>query len=193
MEGKVIAVVVIAGLLGLVAVVLGFVGEATKIKADEVVYSREDGYCYYPKTPAMALGIVAAILLLIQQIVISVGAGCFCCSRHPCPSGCGGICSIVCFVFSWLSCIGAFMVLISAAAVNNMNYMVKNYSTKSNPCPVAKPGYYAGAAVYCLFSVTLSFISYFVLMCSRNKGARGLSNDHGIAFGQPQLPKHQQV
>ncbi|XP_074294183.1 uncharacterized protein LOC141621987 [Silene latifolia] len=191
MEGKVIAVVVVAGLLGLVAIVLSFVGEATRIKADQVVYSTEDGYCYYPETPAMALGIVAAILLLMQQIVISVGAGCFCCSRHPCPSDCPGICSIICFVFSWLKCIGAFSMLISAALLNNMNYLVKNYSTESNLCPVPKPGYFAGAGVICFFSVALSFISYFLLMCSRNKGARQLSNDRGVAMGQPQLPKEQ--
>ncbi|XP_074290996.1 uncharacterized protein LOC141617733 [Silene latifolia] len=189
MEGRVIAVVVAAGVFGFIAIVLGFVGEAKRIKTDEVTYSADNGYCYYPITSAPALGIASAILLLIYQIVISVGVGCFCCSRRPCPKECGGICSIISFVFSWLFFISAFTNLIRAAVLNNMNFLMDHYSNDDDLCPVANPGLFAVAGVLCLFTVALGFLSYFLVMCSRNKGVGQLSNDQGVAMGQPQLPK----
>ncbi|XP_057545802.1 uncharacterized protein LOC130824803 [Amaranthus tricolor] len=100
MKGKCIAVCVVAGVLGLIAIILGFTAEGTRIKDDKVMYT-EDGECIYPKSPSMALGIIGAIILLIEQILISAASGCFCCRPNPCPSSCRGIIAVVCFIFSW--------------------------------------------------------------------------------------------
>ncbi|KAL5568165.1 hypothetical protein UlMin_024740, partial [Ulmus minor] len=80
MEKKVLLV----GFLGLLSAAAGFGAETTKIKASQVefVYTTQ---CVYPRSPAKALGLVAAIALMVAKIIINASTGCFCCKRNNKP------------------------------------------------------------------------------------------------------------
>ncbi|XP_021725938.1 uncharacterized protein LOC110693124 [Chenopodium quinoa] len=178
MEGKNIAVCVIAGVLGLIAVVMGFVAEATKVKGDQVIFTQDYGACFYPTSPSVALGIVASIILLIQQILISSATGCFCCRRNPCPSTCSGITALICFIFSWLVFIGAFVMLMYASILNTTKYLEDATNTLGEGCLVPKSGYFIGAGV--LISNEKRIIP---------KGsAPNVGKESGIATAKPQMP-----
>ncbi|XP_021762181.1 uncharacterized protein LOC110726943 [Chenopodium quinoa] len=192
MEGKNIAVCVIAGVLGLIAVVMGFVAEATKVKGDQVLFT-EDGACFYPTSPSVALGIVASIILLIQQILISGASGCFCCRGNPCPSTCSGITALICFIFSWLVFIGAFVMLMYAAILNTTRYLVDTTNTLDEGCLVPKSGFFIAAGVLSIISIALGLVAYIVLISSDKKiipkgGASNVASEYGIATAKPQIP-----
>ncbi|MFS7924074.1 hypothetical protein Hanom_Chr03g00268361 [Helianthus anomalus] len=79
MKGKVVAMSAIVAVLGIISAVAGFVAEATKVKLSEVRI--EQFSCVYPSSPALGLGILAAIFALITRIVLLVLVGCCCCCR----------------------------------------------------------------------------------------------------------------
>ncbi|KAL2921518.1 hypothetical protein RDABS01_013009 [Bienertia sinuspersici] len=188
MEGKCIAVCIFAGVLGLIAAVMGFAAEGTRIKAKQVGFTAA-GTCVYPNSPSMALGIVAAIILLIEQILISGATGCFCCRGTPtsCPSTCKGITGLVCFIFSWLVFVGAFVALISAAILNNGDTLAKSY-TVDDHCPLNNSNFFIVAGVLCVVSVTLGLISYIALISNDKKTISRGGDEHGIATAKPQMP-----
>jgi hypothetical protein len=49
----------------------------------------------------MVLGSIAALALMIAQIIINASTGCMCCKRGPQPSNANWRVALVCFVFSW--------------------------------------------------------------------------------------------
>jgi hypothetical protein len=60
------------------------------------------GVCFYPQNPALALGVCAAIFLIIAQVVFAVGGGCCgCCKSRAMPSETSRIIGLVCAIVSW--------------------------------------------------------------------------------------------
>ncbi|KAG7973901.1 hypothetical protein I3843_06G019200 [Carya illinoinensis] len=76
------SILTVVGFLGMVSFAAGFAAEFTRVKASQVRITRFSG-CVYPSSPAMVLGLVAAVALLMAQIIINVSAGCGCCKRSP--------------------------------------------------------------------------------------------------------------
>jgi hypothetical protein len=61
------------------------------------------GKCLYPENPATALGVCAAVFLLLAQITVSaVGGCCGCCKSRSIPSETKRIIGVICAVMSWL-------------------------------------------------------------------------------------------
>lgn len=69
----------------------------------------QPGLCSYPRSPAYALGIIAALSLLVAHIVINVASGCICCRRNPYTSATHWTLSLVCFIMSWYSSISGVL------------------------------------------------------------------------------------
>ncbi|KAJ6360415.1 hypothetical protein OIU77_004432 [Salix suchowensis] len=57
--------------------------------------------CTYPRSPALGLGLIAAVTLTIAQVIINVATGCICCKRSQLSSNSNWTIAFVCFVVSW--------------------------------------------------------------------------------------------
>lgn len=179
-----------AVVLGTIAVALNFVAYAKRIKAEDVSRS-SDGICKYPSSPASGVGIVAALMLVAEQIVISVGTGCLCCGpSRSCPSTCAPITALVFFVLSWLTFVIAFIGLIVSAIVNNNSFLANAFPGSNNgeKCyNIHKDSrLFLGAAIWCIISIVLGLLSYFILRASTNRSNQNgnLAYEQGFAMGQ---------
>ncbi|KAG6650112.1 hypothetical protein CIPAW_06G020100 [Carya illinoinensis] len=141
MERKTLMMCSVVGFLGLLSAATGFGAEATRIKGSQV-QSPSPSECIYPHSPAMALGLTAALALMIAQIIINVSTGCICCQKSPHPSDSNWKVALVCFVFSWFAFVIAFLLLLTGAALNNQHSEVMYFGNYY--CYVVKPGVFAG-------------------------------------------------
>ncbi|BAH93172.1 Os05g0434200 [Oryza sativa Japonica Group] len=100
MDKTTIIVSAVVGSLGLLSAILGFSAEGTKITVTDILVG---GKCLYPENPATALGVCAAVFLLLAQITVSaVGGCCGCCKSRSIPSETKRIIGVICAVMSWL-------------------------------------------------------------------------------------------
>ncbi|KAG2700943.1 hypothetical protein I3843_06G019300 [Carya illinoinensis] len=189
MERKTLMMCSVVGFLGLLSAATGFGAEATRIKGSQV-QSPSPSECIYPHSPAMALGLTAALALMIAQIIINVSTGCICCQKSPHPSDSNWKVALVCFVFSWFAFVIAFLLLLTGAALNNQHSEVMYFGNYY--CYVVKPGVFAGGSLLSLASVILGIIYYLTLTSANNSnnpwGNSSVPNRGGIAMGQPQFP-----
>ncbi|URE14656.1 hypothetical protein MUK42_10540 [Musa troglodytarum] len=180
MERKVMVVSVAVGCLGLLSAALAFAAEATRTKASDV-QTTAGGECVYPKSPALALGLISALALMMAQAIINTVAGCICCKKHPHPSGTNWTVGV--------SFIIAFLLLLTGAALNDQRGQERMYF--GDYCYVVKPGVFSGGAVLSLASVALAII-YYVALSSKNAQSWGADqNQGGIAMAHPQVPPAQ--
>ncbi|XP_031255406.1 uncharacterized protein LOC116113395 [Pistacia vera] len=191
MERKVLIVCSFVGFLGLLSAATGFGAEATRIKGSDVD-TTDPSQCSYPRSPALGLGLTAAVSLMIAQITINVATGCICCRRGPHPSQSNWTIALVCFVVSWFTFVIAFLLLLTGAALNDQHGEESMYFG-SYYCYVVKPGVFAGGAVLSLASVALGILYYLTLNSVKNNNSNLWGNssgphEGGIAMGQPQFP-----
>ncbi|XP_057826314.1 protein DESIGUAL 2 [Cryptomeria japonica] len=171
----------LVGLLGLIAAILGFVAEAKHVRAGEVKMT-SSGRCLYPRSPALALGITAAVALLLAQIIVNSVVGCICClygNRYP-PSSNRTI-AVICLVVSWITFAIAFILLMAGAALNDKHNA--DIRTFGDYCYVVKSGVFAGGAVLALATVTLGIIYFITASAAKSSSECGPQN---IAMAQPQ-------
>lgn len=187
MERKVLVVCVAVGFLGLLSAALAFAAEATRTKASDV--QTTGGECAYPKSPALALGLISALALMMAQAIINTVAGCICCKKHPHPSGTNWTLGLISFIASWVSFIIAFLLLLTGAALNDQQGQERMYF--GDYCYVVKSGVFSGGAVLSLASVALGIV-YYVALSSKNTQSWGADqNQGGIAMAHPQVPPAQ--
>nr|GLL28296.1 uncharacterized protein LOC109194085 [Ipomoea trifida]GMC93096.1 Fc receptor-like protein [Ipomoea batatas]GMC98684.1 Fc receptor-like protein [Ipomoea batatas]GMD02396.1 Fc receptor-like protein [Ipomoea batatas]GMD20470.1 Fc receptor-like protein [Ipomoea batatas] len=190
MERNVLLICSVVGFLGILSAVTGFAAEATRIKGSQVEFT-SPSECVYPRSPALGLGLTAAVALMVAQIVVNVATGCICCRKGPHQSNSNWTLALVCFVVSWFTFVIAFLLLLTGAALNEQhgeeNMYFGNYY-----CYVVKPGVFAGAAVLSLASVSLGIVYYLTLISAKNTNdpwcPPAPSSQGGIAMGQPQFP-----
>ncbi|KAI3457884.1 hypothetical protein Pfo_014547 [Paulownia fortunei] len=190
MERKVIIVCCVVGLLGLLSAATGFAAEAKRIKGNQVQFP-SPSECIYPRSPALGLGLTAAITLMIAQIIINVATGCTCCRQGPHQSNSNWTLALVCFVVSWFTFVIAFLLLLTGAALNDQ-HGEEDFNFGNYYCFVVKPGVFAGAAVLSLASVILGIFYYLTLTSDKNSNDPWVASvppiQGGIAMGQPQFP-----
>lgn len=190
MERKVILVCSVVGFLGLLSAAAGFAAEATRIKGSQVQFPSSD-VCIYPRSPALGLGLTAAVALMIAQVIINVSTGCICCRRGPHQSNSHWKLALICFLVSWFTFVVAFLLLLTGAALNDQHGEDNVYSSYYN-CYVVKPGVFAGAAILSLASVILGLIYYFTLNSAKSMNntwdGSAAQIQGGIAMGQPHFP-----
>ncbi|BAS94188.1 Os05g0435100 [Oryza sativa Japonica Group] len=117
MDKTVAIVSAIVGPLGVLSAILGFSAEGTKIIISDVLLIGDE--CLYPQNPSFALGICAAIFLLMAQITVTaVGGCCGCCKSRAIPSETKRIVGIVCAVVSWIAAGVAWVLFVVGAAWN---------------------------------------------------------------------------
>lgn len=187
MKKKVVVVCIIAAALGLLSAALGFAAEGKKFKQSEV--DVRNNVCRYPASPAFALGNTGALTLLMALIIINASSGCYCCYRRH-SRRCECNVALICFVFSWITFVPAFLLLLGAAALNNQQSMDGSSMYFDDNCYVVKSGVFAGAACLSFISVALG-ITYYLSFTSGNTPPPTMAaqtQGSGIAMGHPQVP-----
>lgn len=178
------------GFLGLLSAVTSFAAEATRIKASQIQFISPN-QCTYPRSPALPLGLTAALTLMISQIIINISTGCICCRRSVRVPDSNWTVALVCFVFSWFTYVFAFLLLLTGAALNDQRGQESVYFG-TYYCYVVKPGVFAGGAVLSLASVAFGIMYYITIMKGKNGsntfGDSSYPNQGTIAMGQPQIP-----
>lgn len=144
------------------------------------------GECLYPRSPALGLGLTAAVALMMAQAIINAVAGCICCKKHLHPSGTNWTVGLISFIFSWVTFIIAFLLLLTGAALNDQRGEQSMYF--GNFCYVVKPGVFSGGAVMSLASVALGIVYYVALSSSKTLQSWDPQQNQGIAMGHPQIP-----
>ncbi|XAR52100.1 hypothetical protein NMG60_11020001 [Bertholletia excelsa] len=184
MERKIILICSVVGFLGLLSAATGFAAEATRIKGSQIEFTSASR-CVYPSSPALGLGLTAAMALMVAQVIINVSTGCICCRSTP-QSNSNWKLALVCFVVSWFTFVIAFLLLLTGAALNDKHGEESMYFGYSY-CYVLKPGVFAGAAVLSFSSVCLGIVYYLTLNSLKDRNdSRGGPHQSGIAMGQPQ-------
>lgn len=126
MRMHVVVVCSVVGTLGLVIVILGVAGEDATALAlvrtrPEFGISGVSIKCVYRETPALACGIIAALLALANQIVVTATSLCCgCCRDWDAPMDTKRIIGIVFSALSWYSCVRFSTAHITA--YNNLIY-----------------------------------------------------------------------
>ncbi|CAL9112409.1 unnamed protein product [Musa textilis] len=148
------------------------------------------GDCAYPRSPALALGLISALALMMAQAIINILAGCICCKKHPHPSGTNRTVGLISFIASWVSFIIAFLLLLTGAALNDQQGQ-ERMMYFGDYCYVVKPGVFAGGAVLSLASVALGIL-FFASLSSKNSSTLQQNQGQGVAMGggpgHPQVP-----
>ncbi|XP_052200217.1 uncharacterized protein LOC127806761 [Diospyros lotus] len=174
MERKGLVICSVVAFLGLLSAVLGFAAEAKRIRASQVQFLSSTT-CEYPSgsSPAVGLGVAAAMALLLAQIIISVMSGCICCCRRgPHQSNPNWPVALICFIVSWFTFVVAFLLLLTAAALNDQRGE-ESMDMSVYYCYVVKPGVFTGAALLALASVGLGIFYYVTLKSTKNNNAPG--------------------
>ncbi|CAM0911984.1 unnamed protein product [Alopecurus aequalis] len=182
MEKKAVVICGTASLLGLVAVILGFVGEGTKSQS----FTGFDGVnCVYRSTPALGCGIVAALFLLAAHALLTVATGCCGCCRpetRKIPSQTKRVFAVAMSVVSWILLFIALGMFFAGAMWNMAGDRKPAEAASSGvgECYVLQGGVFAAASVLSLVVVGFGITSYFLL------GASTLPPQQPeIAMGQP--------
>ncbi|XP_014493484.1 uncharacterized protein LOC106755784 [Vigna radiata var. radiata] len=186
MEKKALIVCCVVGFLGLLAAATSFAAEATRIKASQVHFVSIN-QCTYPRSPAMALGLIAALALMISQIIINVATGCVCCRRSSQIPDSNWKVALACFVLSWFTFVIGFLLLLTGAALNDQRGEESVYFGYYY-CYVVKAGVFAGGAILSLASAAFGIVYYISLTEKKNGIQYPYPNQGVIAMAQPQIP-----
>ncbi|XP_020596706.1 uncharacterized protein LOC110036570, partial [Phalaenopsis equestris] len=153
------------------------------------VVTRAHEECTYPKSPAFHLGLLSALALALAQAIINFFAGCICCRRNLSRFNTNWNVALISFAVSWFSFVIAFLLLLASAALNDKRGMEDIYFGKN--CYVLNAGVFSGGAVLSLLSISLGIIYFAALHSPKsfNPCWPRRQQNHGIALGQPQIPR----
>jgi hypothetical protein len=184
--------IIIVVVLGLGSAAFAFAAQATRVKAEDISQLlAEEGVCHHPFSPAVAFALISALTLLVAHITLNAVGGCICCARGPnglvLPHSPTRSIAILCFIFSWIAFLNAFVSLLAGAILN---------SPSENNTP---PNEYGGCNVVgslvfvtdgLLVIATIVFgVNYYVLSSYLRKTAwENTLPQHiqeGIVMGQP--------
>nr|CAB3495043.1 unnamed protein product [Digitaria exilis] len=193
MPTHVVVVCSVVGFLGLVVVILGVSGEAATSQAlvpdaTEVNFFTGSVNCVYQTTPALACGIVAALLALTAQVAvtaISFFRGC--CPTWELPKETRRIVGVALSASSWILVIIVASLFIAGAASNSDDK--KRDPSTDGDCPV-DPGsaMFAAATVLSLVATGLQIAAY-VLLATQEGSTKPQPAE--VAMGQPVQLQHQ--
>ncbi|KAL8122325.1 hypothetical protein AgCh_018894 [Apium graveolens] len=185
------AVCMAVGFLGLLATALSFAAETKRIKRSQILYT-SSSECTHPRSPALALGLMAVVALVKAQIIINVATGCLCYRRGPNQSNCSWTVALFCSVVSWFTFVTAVILLLFGAALNDETGEESKYQGHY-VCYVLGPGVFTAAAILSLATVVLGILSFVMVQSAKNRGDSWIQPapavQPGIAIGQPQFPQ----
>ncbi|KAL6642542.1 hypothetical protein ACP70R_020723 [Stipagrostis hirtigluma subsp. patula] len=196
MRMHVVIVCATVGALGFITVVLGVAGETST--AEALVGKRINDFasvkCVYRTTPALGCGVVAALLALTAQVVVTAaGICCGCCRTWEVPTVARRIVGIVLSAVSWILVIIVVVLFIVGAALNTDQ---ERQPTADDKCYVAPGnGAFAAATILSLIVTGCQIASYILLQTIATGSMTPLSQQQQqqqpseVAMAQPELKK----
>lgn len=134
------------GTLGFLSGLLSFIAEGKKLAESDITRLASDE-CVHTRSPALGLGLAAAIALLVAQIISNSLGGCICCElgvNDPSGKSTPVAVAISCLTLSWVTFSIAFLLLVAGASINDKRDASDN--NLSTGCYVLKSGVFTGAA-----------------------------------------------
>ncbi|CAD5193127.1 unnamed protein product [Musa acuminata subsp. malaccensis] len=194
MEKNNVMVCAAVGFLGLLSAALGFAAEATRITVSDV-QTTNLVVCTYPRTPALALGLLAAVALMIAQAIIKTVSGCICCTKYPNPSDTNWTLGLISFIATWF-----FLFKLISALFQASNLIIIFFSSimqgyfHNSLCTIAiiESGVFSGGAVLSLASVAFGIVYYVSSYSAKNTESWNAQQNQGIALGHPHTPPQTQ-
>ncbi|XP_017254286.2 protein VASCULATURE COMPLEXITY AND CONNECTIVITY-like [Daucus carota subsp. sativus] len=148
--------------------------------------------CKFPSSPAMPMGLTAAVALIIAQTLINITTGCLCCHSEQFRFNSRLIAAVFCSSMSWFTFSAAFLLFLIGAALNYKHGEESLYYGDYS-CYVVKRGVFAIAAVLSLVTVALGILSYIKAERAKNMfdswTPPAAPGQPGISMGQVQLPQ----
>ncbi|CAN6288560.1 unnamed protein product [Urochloa humidicola] len=186
MRTHVVVVCSVVGFLGLFIVILGVASEAATAQALVQGEISIDGKCVYQATPALACGIVAALLALTAQVAVTAASlFCGCCRTwEELPKETRRVVGITLAAVSWIIVIIVVVLFIAGAAMNTDQ---NRDHTADEKCPV-DPGsaLFAAATVFSLVATGLQIASYVLLLATPKVSTKPLATQQPeLVMGQP--------
>ncbi|CAD6204716.1 unnamed protein product [Miscanthus lutarioriparius] len=178
------------GFLGFVILILGVAGVAATAQA----YVRgpgddSDGKCQYRTTPALACGIVAALLAITAQIVVTATSLCCgCCRTWEVPTETRRIVGIVLSAVSWIIVLLVVALFITGAALNADQERQHDADGDCSRAPGSS--LFAAATVLTVAATGMQIASYILLQVTTTPTS---STKPLMATQQPQLAMGQPV
>ncbi|XP_072962520.1 uncharacterized protein [Typha angustifolia] len=182
MDTQVIVLSVVADIVGLVSVILGFVAEKTKIKPSEIIVN-DFVYCDYPTSSVLGMAISASLMLILAEVLIAIaGSCCGCCRTNAAGTG-KSVVGIVLSVFSWFAFTTSFILFLVGAVNRGVNWQ---HLKIGDDCPLSShlPGIFAGAAVLAFVAVSLGTAAAFLLAATPGSSSQYAQ---GVEMGRPQF------
>ncbi|KAK3138678.1 hypothetical protein QOZ80_5AG0372010 [Eleusine coracana subsp. coracana] len=159
MEAAVIVFSIVARLLSVASVVLGFIADAKKLTPNDIYYSQ--GKCVYPSNPAFGLGIVALSLLVAAQIIVSLVGSCL---GNGGATGSRRVWGIVCYALSWVAAVIAVALYVQGVVWSAATTRSPEASTMLfMRCRFLIGDVFTRAALMSLAATALGAISYTLL------------------------------
>ncbi|KAL6906237.1 hypothetical protein ACP4OV_003838 [Aristida adscensionis] len=162
----VVVVCAAVGALGFVTVILGVAGEAATAKALKVGASVDGDNCAYRATAALGCGVVAALLALTAQVLVTAAALCCgCCRKWELPTQARHIAGIAVSAVSWILTIIVVVLFIVGAAMNDDH---ERQPTDDDEICILAPGNeeFAAATALSLAATCLQIASYILLQAT---------------------------
>ncbi|KAL8091618.1 hypothetical protein AgCh_034031 [Apium graveolens] len=149
-----------------------YIRRSEDLKMSEVLDSdASSSDCTHPRSPSIALGLIAARALVMAQTIIDVPTGSLSRIRVPYESDYSWMVARFCYGVSWLTFLVAFLLLLRGAVLKDMNGEHAKYLYYDNySFYVIKPEVFAAVTILSLTIVVLGILSYIMVQSAKNIG-----------------------
>ncbi|CAL0316408.1 unnamed protein product [Lupinus luteus] len=150
--------------LYLFAFILAIGAEVRRSKAEMVPDEYDNRtYCVYTSDASTDYGLAAVVILTLAQVVVITVTRCLCCGIGLDYGG-SSTCSVILYIFSWISFLGAEACFIAASAKNahHTKYIGDYLNHDLYSCATLRKGVFATAGAFTLFSMLASILYYWV-------------------------------
>ncbi|CAN6350900.1 unnamed protein product [Urochloa humidicola] len=185
MDATVVVLSVLVLLIAVASAVLGFIAESKTLNPDEIEYS--GGVCVYPAKPAYTLGICAAALLAVAQVIVSVAGVCYGCfkPRGGAPAGTKRKKAATSIVLSWVAAVAAAASYAQGVSWNAATTRGAVVDGLLIECHYLKAAVFRRAALLGLAAAVLGICAYAILR--ERPGEEPKPDGQQPAVGPPQV------
>ncbi|KAE9611757.1 hypothetical protein Lal_00011529 [Lupinus albus] len=167
------------------------IGAEVRSSKAEVVSDEYDNrtYCVYTTDASTDYGLAAVVILILAQVVVNTVTRCLCCGNGL-VSGGSSTCSVILYILSWVSFLGAEACFIAGSAKNayHTKYIGDYLKHDLYSCATLRKGVFAAAAALTLFSMLASILYYWA---HSRSGTGGWVKHHDDGLGLATQYQHQ--
>ncbi|XP_030552705.1 uncharacterized protein LOC115756870 [Rhodamnia argentea] len=159
------------------------------VKPDEY---DEHTYCVYDSDASTVYGLSAFGLLLVSQVVVNGVTKCLCFGRGLLTGTSVTTCAIFCFIFSWVTFLGAEACLLAGSARNAYHTKYRGiFGGDELSCATLRKGVFAAGAALTLLSLVGS-VAYYWAHSRADTGGWEKHQNEGLGLATSNYTEQQQ-